>query len=577
MDWSLKRDLERQLGMEQGYCRYPAGIRERFALVYPNSYRVGMSNLGIHILYRMLNERRDIACERFFLPERRSLERYRSTATPLMSLESQLPLFQFPIIGFAISFEMDYFHVLDILSLGHVKLLAAERGEQEPLVIGGGPCATFNPEPLHLFFDAFVIGEGEEVLPAFLEAYFSARAEGLPKEQLLQRIGQVPGIYVPSLYRHVYATNGILSEIRPLGDAPNRVARQWVKHLDAYPAGTAIVTKDAEFDLYLMETARGCGRHCRFCMAGYCFRRPRNRSLSALQKELEKARSCGKRIGLMGAAISDYPWINELCGDILEAGLSMSVASFRADSVTRELVEALAASGLKTLTLAPEAGSARMRAVINKGIEERHLFQAMEWGLAAGIRNYRLYFMIGLPYETEEDIAAIPELALRVRERMDQQGGKGTLTLSIHPFVPKPFTPFQWLPMAERRRMDSAIKGIRKALAGRKRIVVLSDSPREAQIQGVLARGDRRISPVLLAAHAQGGASSFLRALRMEGLEADQYLLREYAEDEIFPWEILDMGIRKDYLHQELKRARQQEFTPQCFDGCRRCGVCTCD
>ena len=576
MDWSLKRELAARLEGEQGYFRHPAGTREHFALVYPNSYRVGMSNLGMHIVYRLLNERGDTACERFFLPERRSLERYRATGTPLMSLETQLPLFRFPLVGFAISFEMDYFHVLDILSLGHVRLLAGERGERDPIVIAGGPCATFNPEPLHLFFDAFVIGEGEAILPAFMDAYLGARAEGCTREETLSRLARVPGIYVPSLYRHAYSGDGRLSGIQPIGDAPERVSRQWVRDLDAHPAGTAVVTSDAEFDLYLVETARGCGRHCRFCMAGYCFRRPRNRSLPALMRDIEAAKKYGKRIGLMGAAISDYPWINELCAGILDAGLSMSVASFRADSVTRELVEALAASGLKTLTLAPEAGSARMRSIINKGIEEEHLFRAMEWGLAAGVENYRLYFMIGLPFERQEDIDAIPGLALRLRERMDAHGSRGMLTLSLHPFVPKPFTPFQWSPMAPRRWMDSAIKGIRRALSRQRRIEVIADSPREAEIQGVLARGGREIAGALLAAHEAGGAGAFLRVLREAGIDAER-IRGERARDAVFPWELLDMGVGRDYLLRELERAECGECTPKCFDGCTRCGVCACD
>ncbi|MBR0284034.1 MAG: radical SAM protein, partial [Selenomonadaceae bacterium] len=461
MAWNLKAELRRQLEQEQGYVIYPAGGRERFALVYPNSYHVGMSNLGIHIIYELLNRRPDTACERLFLPEKKSLERYERTGTPLMSLETQTPLFRFPVIGFAVSFEMDYFHIMKILALGHVKLRAAERGEQEPLLIAGGPCATFNPEPLSLIFDAFIIGEGEAILPAFLDAYYAAKADGLPRRELLKRIAGVPGVYVPSLYEHCYGEDGTLQRISAAEGAPERITRQWVRDLDDYPAHTVIVTEHTEFDLYLIETARGCGRHCRFCMAGYCFRRPRNRSLSVIRQEVREALRYGKRIGLMGAAISDYPEIDALCKSILGEGLSMSVASFRADSVTKELVDSLAASGLKTLTMAPEAGSARMRAVINKGIEEKHLFTAVDLGLAAGIRNFRLYLMIGLPFEAREDIEAIASLADRLKDYMEEHGSRGTLTLSINPFVPKPFTPFQWLPMAEKHDVEAALKIIR--------------------------------------------------------------------------------------------------------------------
>ncbi|MBR4694562.1 MAG: radical SAM protein, partial [Selenomonadaceae bacterium] len=416
MDWGLQSELRERLGKERGYYCYPAGGRQRFALVYPNSYHVGMSNLGIHIIYELLNQRKDTACERVFLPDGNRLETYRRTRTPILSMETQTPLYQFDIIGFAASFEMDYFHILDILELGKVRLRAAERGERDPLVIIGGPCATFNPEPLSLFADAFVIGEGEAILPRFMETCRAAHFEGVSRIDLLRRLSGLPGIYVPSLYEHHYAPDGRLCGISVSEGAPSHVVRQWVRDLDAYPAHTVVVTEDTEFNLYLVETARGCGRHCRFCMAGYCFRRPRNRSLGVLLDEIREAVPYGKRIGLMGAAISDYPEIDALCRDIQKEGLAMSVASFRADSVTKELVDALAQSGLKTLTMAPEAGSARMRAVINKGIEEEHLFTAMELGLVAGIQNFRLYLMIGLPFEEEEDILAIVDLANRLKD-----------------------------------------------------------------------------------------------------------------------------------------------------------------
>ena len=416
MDWELKKELKDQLAREEGYYRYAAGTRERFALVYPNSYFVGMSNLGLHIIYDLLNRRAGTACERFFLPEKKKIARYENTKTPLMSLENQTPLADFPIIGFAVSFEMDYFNVIKILELGHVKVRAAERGERDPLVIAGGPCATFNPEPLSAVIDAFIIGEGEVIMPALMDAYDEAKAEGATREEILRRLAQVPGVYVPALYEHRYTEDGRIADIVPLVGAPEKVSRQWVKDLDEWPAHTVVVTEDTEFNLYLIETARGCGRHCRFCMAGYCFRVPRNRSLDVINEEVRAALQYKRRIGLMGAAISDYPEIDALCKDILGEGLSMSVASFRADSVTQELVESLAKSGLQTLTMAPEAGSPKMRAVINKGIEEEHLFHSMDLGIAAGIPNYRLYLMIGLPFEEEEDIDAIIDLANRLKD-----------------------------------------------------------------------------------------------------------------------------------------------------------------
>lgn len=575
MDHRLKRSLQDRFAKERGACRYPPGVRTRFALVYPNTYFVGMSNLGLHIIYDLLNRRGDTACERFFLPDRTELPRYERTQTPMMSVETQTPLADFAVIGFAISFEMDYFNVVKMLMLSHVRPRAAERTERDPLVIAGGPCATFNPEPLAEIVDAFVIGEGEAIMPALMDAYHAGQSAGDDRAALRRRLGRVSGVYVPALYTPVYDDAGHLAAFTPEEGAPHSVARQWVHDLDVHPAHTVVVTEDTEFNFYLIETARGCGRHCRFCMAGYCFRRPRNRSLAVIEKQVRAALPYGKKIGLMGAAISDYPEIDALCRSILGEGLSMSVASFRADSVTQELVEALAASGLKTLTLAPEAGSARMRAVINKGIEEHHLFTAIDLGAAAHIPNFKLYIMVGLPFEEDADIDAIIDLAVRLRSYMDERGSHGMLTLSVNPFVPKPFTPFQWMPMAGKKRLDGIMKKITQELRRHKKIVVHFESPKEALVQAILARGDRRLSEPLIHAAAGRGAKDLADGMRAEGLLPDDYLIRGWGAEELFPWEQLDMGFSKDYLRQEYERAVARKATPPCFDGCVRCGVCT--
>ena len=575
MDHRLKRSLQDRFAKERGACRYPPGVRTRFALVYPNTYFVGMSNLGLHIIYDLLNRRGDTACERFFLPDRTELPRYERTQTPMMSVETQTPLADFAVIGFAISFEMDYFNVVKMLMLSHVRPRAAERTERDPLVVAGGPCATFNPEPLAEIVDAFVIGEGEAIMPALMDAYHAGQSAGDDRAALRRRLGRVSGVYVPALYTPVYDDAGHLAAFTPEEGAPHSVARQWVHDLDVHPAHTVVVTEDTEFNFYLIETARGCGRHCRFCMAGYCFRRPRNRSLAVIEKQVRAALPYGKKIGLMGAAISDYPEIDALCRSILGEGLSMSVASFRADSVTQELVEALAASGLKTLTLAPEAGSARMRAVINKGIEEHHLFTAIDLGAAAHIPNFKLYIMVGLPFEEDADIDAIIDLAVRLRSYMDERGSHGMLTLSVNPFVPKPFTPFQWMPMAGKKRLDGIMKKITQELRRHKKIVVHFESPKEALVQAILARGDRRLSEPLIHAAAGRGAKDLADGMRAEGLLPDDYLIRGWGAEDLLPWEQLDMGFSKDYLRQEYERAAARKATPPCFDGCVRCGVCT--
>lgn len=573
MSWKIKNYLQNILSREDGYSLYPAGIRSRFALCYPNKYEVGMSNLGMHIIYNQINSRNDSAAERFFMPDSYLQKQYEQTNTALLSLESQNPLYEFAIIGFAVSFELDYFNILSMLSLGKVEPLAQKRTENDPLVIAGGPCATFNPEPLSLFIDAFIVGEGEETINTFLDVYLDSRRENISRHDTLLRLAHVPGVYVPRFYMHTYDDNGRLISIEPQHNVPAKVYRQWVKDIDKYPAHTIIKSNKTEFNFYLIETARGCGRHCRFCMAGYCFRKPRSRTIESIKKMIEEV-PAHEKIGLMGAAVSDHPQIDDICKFINEKNHPMSVASFRADSVTQLLVDSLAASGQKTLTLAPEAGSSKIRRIINKGIEDKHLYTAIDMGIKAGIKNFRLYIMVGLPEETDDDIEMIIKMTFALREYMNKHNTHGKLTLSINPFVPKPFTPFQWMPMADMKKTAAALKYIRNTLKKERNIEVLTESTKESYLQGILARGDRRISQLLYESHKSGGIKAFKQIIKQHHIDENFYLYRQREIDELLPWDTLDMGVKKDYFIHELEMSKQQKPTMKCFDNCKRCGVC---
>ncbi|WP_075756022.1 TIGR03960 family B12-binding radical SAM protein [Sporomusa sphaeroides] len=575
MTWQLKERLQKIVATEQGTMKYAPGARSPMALVYPNTYHVGMSNLGLHIIYEQINSRGDTACERLFLPDKKTFDEYIRTNTPLLTLENQLPLYEFPLISFAVSFEMDYFNLLAILAAGKVPLLAADRQEGEPLVIIGGPCATFNPEPLADFVDACIIGEGEEVIQEFLDCYYDSRKCGLVREELLLRLAQIEGVYVPRFYQPRYNEAGLIERYERHEAAPVRVNRRYVKDLGRYSGQTVIVTADTEFkDMYLIEVARGCGRHCRFCMAGYCFRNPRVRSLTQIAEGVDKAKAFRAKVGLMGAAISDYPEIDKLCQLILAQGLTLSVASLRADSLTAPLVEALAVSGHRTITLAPEAGSERMRKIINKQISNEHIFQAVKAAVTAGIPHVRLYIMVGLPEEQEQDIEAIVEMAEQIKLYMESLGCNGMLTLSINPFIPKPFTPFQWLPMAAMSEVAAKLKYIQTALKKRKGIETLIEQPKEAYIQSVLARGDRRLGQVLLAAVTKGGVKAWRTALKTYNVDEDFYLYRFRDEAEVLPWDNLHMGFPMSYLLTEYRQAQAEKYTLPCSAGCKRCGIC---
>ena len=546
---------------------------QKVAIVYPNTYFVGMSNLGLHIIYEEINLCPASVCERIFLPEKKELDAYDKTKTPLMSVETQRPMHQFDVVAFDVTFEMDYFHIPLMLRHGRVPIMGKDRTEFDPIVIAGGPCATFNPEPFADFIDAFIIGEGEGIVSRVLDIIRDGKMEGLDRHAILRQLANISGVYVPSLYVPIYSEDGEFKGYDIVEGAPKTIKR----HFEMLTSGgeTVVATNYTEFGaMYIIEVARGCGRHCRFCMAGYCFRVPRVRPLDILKEGVDRAEKLGKKVGLMGAAISDYPEVDELVNYIRSKDMRYSCASLRADSLTQAVVDGLADSGQKTITIAPETGSERLRRVINKGISEEHLKNAATLSAKSGIQHMRLYIMIGLPTETDEDIEAIVGLAERTQAHMAEVGCKGRLTLSINPFIPKPFTPFQWMAMDNQKTVEKKLQYIKKALQKNRRIEVLVESPKEAYIQGVLARGDRRLGAVLAACAADRGSKSFKAEMKAAGLDMDELNYRERSFDEFLPWSHLDMGMDEGYLEMEWKRSVDEAYTPPCVQGCKRCGVC---
>lgn len=540
---------------ESGAFVYPPGTRQGFALLYPNSYKAGMSNLGFHIIYRQINLRSDTACERFFLPTDKDRE--------LLSVENSRKLADFTVIGAMMSFEPDYFNLLSMLEMGKVTLLASERKEKDPIVILGGPCATFNPEPLAAFAEVCVIGEGEEVVGNILDSLYSN--SNLPRAEKLKSLAQIPGVYVPKFYTPVYSNEGKLSGIKTPDDVPGRISRQWIKDIDKYPGYYQIITQNTEFSsMFVIEVARGCGRHCRFCMAGYCFRPPRQRNLEVLWQDISQRPTASKKVGLLGASVCDYPDIEVLTQKLAEGKIPFSLSSLRADRLNRDFVRRLVQSGLKSLTVAPEAGSQRLRQVINKGIEEEDILRAVAYAHEEGISNIRLYFMVGLPTETIDDIYAIEELVLKAQA----QSKKGRVTLSINPFVPKPFTPFQWDSMIDEKTFAQRINYLKNVFKNQKNIDMKVESYKSSLVQAALSCGERKTGELLLEAYKKGGSKEFARLIKKEhGLPC-------YKTQDYLPWEHLHMGFEKEYLLQEREKALKEAQTAMCFAGCLRCGVC---
>jgi radical SAM superfamily enzyme YgiQ (UPF0313 family) len=570
----LEDKRRQRLAAEQGASANPWGGRLSIALVYPNSYHQAMSNLGFQAVYRLLNQRTDTLCERFFLPDPEDLAEYRRQKLPLVSLESGCQLADFDLVAFSISFENDYLNLPFLFEHGRLPLFRAERTERHPLVLCGGVCAFLNPEPLAEIMDFFAVGEAESILDGLLNVLFDGGASG--RTALKEQLAGTRGIYLPEFYQVDYQPDGRIAAITSRPPAPPQVTREWLADLDKLPTSSAVLTEATALgDMYLTEVSRGCSRACRFCAAGYSYLPVRERSLETLQNEARVGLRQRDKIGLVGAAVSDYSHIEALNETILECGGKTSLASLRIDALRRSEAEALKASGHKTVALAPEAGSQRMRDLINKGIDEAQVIEAVKLLAEVGIPNLKLYFLIGLPQETLEDIEAIVELALRVRDIWLQAGRQrgqiGQVTLSVNPFIPKPFTPLQWAGMESLKTLKKKVALLRSRLNRQPHLALNVESLRSAQLQSVLARGDRRLAtclPDLAAGEPLAGT------LRKIAVTEEFFSQRTRETDEVFPWEVIASGVDKSYLLSEYRQALDGKLSPRCFTGCQRCGIC---
>ena len=574
----------------------PKDVNIRFAFCFPDVYEVGMSHLGTRILYHTINERKNTYCERVFAPWPDMETLMRKSDIKLFTLETKTPLDQFDMLGFTLQYEMSYTNILNMLDMSGITIRASERGEDEPIIMAGGPCA-YNPEPLYDIVDFFEIGEGEEMMDDVLEVYAKHKANGkVKKKEFLREISHIGGIYVPSLYDVSYNEDGTIREFTPkYEDVPAKVKKRIVNNFDkvSFPDEMIVPYTDIVHDRVVLETARGCTNGCRFCQAGMIYRPVREKTTNTLIEQARKAlKATGyDEVSLASLSICDYSNIQNLISSLVlehEADkVGIALPSIRVDAFSVDLIKEIQKVRKTGLTFAPEAGSQRMRDIINKGLTEERILEAAKSAFESGWSTIKLYFILGLPYETTEDAAGIGELAEKMADvyfgipkDVRNKGLKITVSTSI--LVPKPFTPFQWAPMARPEIVDERIKAVRGAIKSRS-IVYNYHEQETSFMEAVFARGDRRTCDVLIKAFEKGakfdGWSEYFNmeiwneAMEECNLDSEFYVYREREYDEILPWDFIDIGVNRKYMERENEKAKKAELTKNCLEGCTGCGI----